>query len=159
MAKEPSEHTVISWKAPEFLHYKKDVWWFPVQAGVTVLLTGYFILTKQYLVAIIVILGAIIIYQVAHQEPEILPVTFTVDGIRFKGKTILFSNIKTFWIVETEHAKQLYLQQTERLSSPVVIPLIKQDIDKVRGFLSHYIPETPDVKESFAEKMNRVLKI
>lgn len=159
MAKDPSEHTVISWKAPEFLHYKKNVWWFPVLAVLTVLFTIYFILTNQYIVAIIVVLGGYTIYQLAHQEPEVLPVTFTVDGIRFKGKSILFSNIKTFWIVETEHTKQLYLQQAERFSLPVVIPLVKQDIDKVRGFLKHYIPETPEVKESFAELLNRMLRI
>jgi hypothetical protein len=104
-------------------------------------------------------LGAITIYQLAHEEPEVLPVTFTVDGIRFKGKSFLFTAIKTFWIIETDHVKSLYLQQAERFTSPIVIPLVKQDVEKVREFLRHYIPETHDAKEDIAEKVNRWLRI
>lgn len=159
MAKQPSKHTVISWKAPEFLHYKKSPWWFPVQALITLVLVALFILTKQYLPAIIVVLGAIIIYQLAHQEPEVLPVTFTSDGIRFKSHAFHFSQLKTFWIIESENVRNLYLQRVERFTAPVVIPLVKEDVEKVRDYLAHYLPETKEAREDFAERLNRWLKI
>ncbi len=154
-----SEHTILSWKAPEFLHYKKNSWWFPIMAAVTLALTTIFLLTSQYIVAIIVILGAIVMYRLAHQEPAVSSVTFTATGIKFKGQLIPFSALKTFWILEKTEVKRLYLQKTERFSAPVVIPLIQQDINKVRDFLEHFLPETHDVEEDIADKLNRLLRI
>lgn len=159
MAKEPNDQTILSWKAPEFLHYKKSHWWFPLQALATVVLVVLFVLTNEYIAAIIVVLGAIILYQLAHEEPEVLPVTFTTDGVRFKGHAVRFADLKTFWITETDHVKKLHLQKIERFTLPIVIPLIKQDVDKIRDFLSHYLPETTDMEEDFADKLNRWLRI
>lgn len=159
MPKKTDDHTIISWKAPEFFHYKKSHWWFPAQAAITLALTAIFILTGQYLVAIIVVLGAIIIYQLAHQEPEVLPVIFSPQGIKCKGRFLPYQELKSFWIIESGSVKKLYLQQVERFSLPVVVPLVKQDIEKVRAFLRHYIPENTDVKEDFADKLLRFLRI
>lgn len=129
-------------------------------AMITLALTTYFILTQSYLVAIIVVLGGYTIYQLAHQEPEVLPVTFSTDGVKFKGKVLPFSTMKTFWI--TEHgpnARRLYLQQIDRFSTPLVIPIVKHDVEKVRDFLKRYIPESHNVKEDMSEKLNRWLRI
>jgi hypothetical protein len=153
------DHTIISWKAPEFFHYKKSQWWFPFLAVAILILTTIFILTSQYLVAIIVILGGATIYRLAHQEPEVLPVTFSTHGVSFKGKSLEFKNLKTFWITDHEEAHRLHLQSVERFSVPLVIPLVKEDVEKVRSFLKHYLPETHDVVEDLADRINRILKI
>ncbi len=159
MTEKKTETTILSWKAPEFLHYKKNTWWFPILAASTVIFTTIFLLTGQYFVAIIVILGAIVMYRLAHQEPAVLPVIFTATGIKFKGELIPFTTLKTFWILEEAEVKRLYLQKIERFSAPVVIPLVKQDITKVRDFLQHFLPETHEVKEDIADKLNRFLRI
>ncbi len=153
------ENTVISWKAPEFFHYKKGNWWFPLLALVVLVLTALFILTKQYLVAIIVVLGGIVIYRLAHQEPEVIPVTFTTKSIEFKGRSLLFDEIKNFWLIESEASHVLYLQTVERFSRPIVIPLIKADVEKVRDFLSQYAPEEKEPREDLADRINRWLRI
>jgi hypothetical protein len=153
------DHTIISWKAPEFARYKKGGWWFPVQAIVTVALTLLFILTNQYLVAIIVVLGAYVIYRLAHQEPEILSVNFSTQGITFKSKYYPFRQLKTFWIIDTGETYRLHLQPIERLGFPVIIPLIAEDVEKVRDFLSHYLPETHNAEEDLADRINRILRI
>lgn len=158
-SKQGDDPTLLSWKAPEFQHYKKNPLWFPIQAAVTLGLTTYFVLTKQYLVSIIVILGAIILYRLAHQEPEVLPVVFSPQGIKFKEKLWPYKSLKSFWIIDVGGVKRLYLQRLERLSSPIVILLAKEDIEKVRGFLGHYLPEIHDVREDFAEKLNHWLRI
>lgn len=153
------DHTIISWKAPEFFRYKKGSWWFPVQALITVALTTIFILTEQYLVAIIVVLGASVIYRLAHQEPEILPVNFSTQGISFKGQYYPFKRLKTFWIIDAGEMHRLHLQPIERLGFPVAIPLIAEDVEKVRDFLSHYLPETHNAEEDLADRINRILRI
>lgn len=158
--KQPHEdHTILSWKAPEFHHYKKNEWWFPLQALVTLVLTAFFVLTKQYLVAIIVVLGAITIYQLAHQEPEVSPVIFSPDGIKFRGQLILYNRLKSFWIIEAGSVRKLYLQKIERLSAPVSIPVVREDVEKIRDFLKNYLPERTDAQEDLADRVNRLLKI
>ena len=159
MAEEKDEHTVISWKAPEFFHYKKGWWWFPILAAITLIITATFIFMHQYFAAIVIVVGGFVIYQLAHQEPEVLPVIFSTRGIKFKDQFYPFDRFKTFWIIDNEQVKKLHLQSIERFSLPIVIPLIKQDIAKVREFLNHYLPETHDAKEDFADWLNRILKI
>lgn len=159
MSKRSEDHTVLSWKAPEFHFHKKNHWWFPLLALVTLVLTTLFILTQQYIVAIIVVLGGMILYQLAHQEPEVLPVVFSPRGIKFKGRFWSFRDLKSFWIIEIDQQRRLHLQSVERFASPVVIPIAKQDIEKVREFLQHYLPENQNVTEDFADRLNRWLKI
>ncbi len=159
MSNDPKEQTLLSWKAPEFHHYKKGQWWFPALALVTLVLTTYFVLTQQYLVAIIIILGGITVYRLAHQEPDVLPVIFSPQGIKFRDKLYLFSNLKTFWILEHDEHNRLYIQPVERFSTVVAIPIVKEDIEKVRDFLRYHLPESHDATEDLADRLNRWLKI
>lgn len=159
MKKKHDDHTLISWKAPEFHYHKKGQWWFPVQAFATLALVAFFVLTRQYLVAIIIILGAMVIYQLAHQEPEILPVIFSPRGVKFKGKVYTFDRLRSFWIVEAGRHYRLHLQPIERLSASVAIPMVKEDVEKIRDFLQHYLPENHDVQEDLADRLNRWLQI
>lgn len=159
MKKETEEHTILSWKAPEFHFHRKGQWWFLIQAGLTLALTVLFLLTRQFLVAIIVVLGAAIIYQLAHQEPEVLPVIFSPRGLKYKGRTWEFADLKTFWIIEAGTNYRLHLQSVKRLSTSIAIPLPKDDVAKVRDFLGHYLPETLDAEEDLADRVNRYLRI
>ncbi len=154
-----TEQTIFSWKAPEFHHYKKGQWWFPVLALITLGFTAYFVLTRQFLVAIIIILGAITIYQLAHQEPEVLPVIFTPQGIKARGQFFLFSQLKSFWIAESDQIRRLYLQPIARFRSPLAIPIVKEDVNKIRDFLKHYLPENQTAEEDLADRLNRLLRI
>ncbi len=159
MTKERSEQTLLSWKTPEFHHYKKNPWWFPVLAAVTLTLTALFILTQQYLVAIIIILGGLTTYQLAHVEPEIAPVIFSPDGIKFHSRFYAYNRLRTFWIIETPQTKHLYLEPIERFGRIVAIPLARQDTENIRDFLKHYLPETHGVDEGMADRLNRWLRI
>lgn len=159
MGQSSKEHTLLSWKAPEFHYHKKGQWWFPILAVATLSLTALFILTQQYLVAIIVILGGLVIYQLAHAEPEIAPVIFSPNGIKFHARFFAYNKLRTFWIIETDQAKRLYVQPIERFSRPVAIPLVKQDVEKIRDFLRHYLPESHDVEEDLGDILTRWLKI
>ncbi len=98
MVKLPDEQTIISWKAPEFIHYKKNQWWFPTLALVTVALTTIALLTHQYVLAVIVVLSGWIIYQLAHTEPEVVAVIFSTAGIKFRDRTYSFDRLRSFWI-------------------------------------------------------------
>lgn len=153
------DHTIISWKAPEFHFHKKSQWWFPIQAFITLALTVFFILTEQYVVAIIIILGASILYRLAHQEPEVLPVIFSPSGLKFKGQSYLYSRLKSFWIVESGRHHRLHLQPVDRFAGAVAIPMSEHDVEKVRDFLGHYLPEKHGVTEDLADRLNRWLQI
>lgn len=159
MRKDTAKHTILSWKAPEFHYHKKGAWWFPIQALVTLGLVAYFILTNQFLVAIIVVLGSIIIYRLAHAEPEVLPVDFSPTGLKYKSRYWDFRDLKTFWIVESGEHHRLHLLSTERLAVPISIALSKDDVAKTRDFLSHYLPETHQQTEDLADRLLRWLRI
>lgn len=162
MDKTKPDRTVLSWKAPEYHHYKKGQWWFPLQALLTLVLVTYFILTNQYLVAIIVVLGAIIIYRLAHAEPVVFPVIFSAEGIKFRERFWPFQDLKTFWITSSGRdgqIRKLYLKSVERFSGLITIPLIHQDSEKVRTFLKQHLPEAHEASEDLADRINRWLKI
>lgn len=155
----PNDHTLISWKAPQFHYHKKTPLWFPIQAFVTLAVVVFFVLTGQYFVSIIVILGAIVIYQLAHQEPEVMPVIFTPQGINFNGKLYPFDRLKSFWIIESAKHSRLHLQPIDRFATSVSIPSASEDSDKIRDLLRHYLPERHDAEEDLADRLNRWLRI
>lgn len=162
MVKEKTDRTILSWKAPEYHHYKKSQWWFPVQALMTLILVTYFVLTNQLLVAIIVALGAIMIYQLAHSEPVVYPVIFSTEGIRFRDRFWAFQDLKSFWITESGRdgrVRKLYLKPIQRFTGLITIPLIHQDTGKVRGFLKKELPEAHEAGEDLADRINRWLRI
>lgn len=128
-------------------------------AAATLIVSAFFVLTGQYLIAIIVVLGGLTIYQLAHQEPAVLPVNFSAKGIKYKGRYYDFSQLKSFWIIENEAHNRLHLQPVGRLTASIAIPMAGENIEKVRDFLSHYLPEQREVEEDLADRINRWLRI
>jgi hypothetical protein len=137
-----SEDT-IRWSAYEHAHIERGSDWF-IALGVTTLAIALIsILFHNVFFAILVILAAVIIWQLAIIPPEIIEFELSDKGIRVNGTLHRYREIISFW-VEDEHNynRPLLLVDTIKLMSPnIIIPIEDVDPSLVRAFLAERLTE------------------
>lgn len=150
---------MISWTAPEFVHYPKEKWWFAAVAAAGIILVGYFLLRKDLLTAALFLLLLPIIYYFSRAKPRTLNIKLDGRGLKINEQQISYQQIRNFWIVyEPPHVKTLNFETAAYLNRYVTLQLENEDPLKIRQFLLEYLPEDLDRGEQFADKLSRTLK-
>ncbi len=138
----PKSGVLYEWDAPEFTKHEKDVYWFATLAIVSVALVIFFLLTKNYLGTLVVIMLAALVYVYSQKEPGMIHFAITPLGINVGRNSHPFEELKSFWIFyEPGEIKEVSFR-TKRLTSPyLALPLGKANPVKVRQTLLKFLPE------------------
>ncbi len=151
---------LMSWRAPEYEQQEKSRGWFIGAGIIAALLIGASIWMRNYLLIIIVVLFAIVIYTLHKKEPLVLKIKLTEKGIRFGKKFYPYKNIENFWIIYDPPAKTLNLKTTSTLFPQVSLQIQDQDPLRIRDLLLDYIEEDGEkTEETNGERLARRLKI
>lgn len=149
---------MIEWEAAEFIQYKRNNTWYALLVIIALTLAVLAFIFQYWTSLILVFLALIVIWLHTKKEPRRITFTLTNEGLGVDKNFHLFSDLQSFWILETPYEKQLTIRQKKALSIRLEIPLGEQDKKQVRDFLIKYLPEKEE-EESLITILARVLKI
>lgn len=131
----------ISWETLEYEHKEKSQDWFWI-LGVLAFGGAFLsILFKNFLLAIIILLGAFAMYHHAKRPPERIKILINKKGIQVKGVLYPHERIESFW-VETETPTPKLMLKSDRPFMPHFhLPIEGIPPEKIREYLLDHVPE------------------
>ncbi len=155
----PNQNKTLTWEAPEFKHYEKNLGWYTTLIAIAILVVGFFVITGDYFAAVTmaIITGMIIFF--SRQKPGLVEVEINNKHIKFGNLIFLFKHLKSFWVVSNEKHKTLNIETSTLLNNLLVIELENQDPEEVRQLLLNHLPEHPEkIHETFAQRVIHFFK-
>lgn len=131
------------WDAIEHEHSKKSVDWF--WALGIIILTGIIlsVISKNYLLAILLGLGGVLIGWRANDDDDLVHVEISERGIKLNKDLYTHDTIKSFWMYVDHHDRNRLVIVTSRAVMPQRILTLPESIKAtdLREFLVDYIEE------------------
>ena len=150
--------TKIEWTALEFKKYKKSKKWFVFPTLIALIIIIAAILTKNFLLAIAIILTAFIVRIYAKKEPRKIKFSISGKGIQIDKNIYRFEDLKSFWIFyEPPKVKEISFRSKKTFMPYIKIPLGNQDPNKARELLLKFLTERKH-SESIIDEWTRKIK-
>ena len=132
----------ITWKAPEHHHTEKGNDWFWALGIVAIAGAIVALLFKNFLFALLIVIGSFTMSLLAAKPARILSFTLTERGILIDGSLYPYQILVAFWIEDrTENHPLLIIDSSRFLTPHLLIPLEDVDADAVREYLLKHLPE------------------
>lgn len=134
--------TKIEWAAPEFTKHKKEKNWFALPAFIALIVIIIAIFLKNFLLIVVTILAAFVLFLYALKEPKKIKFTINGKGIQIDQTLYRYEKLKSFWIFyEPPEVKEISLRSKKKFMPYIKIPLDDQNPVKIRRFLLRFLPE------------------
>ncbi|MEK7158260.1 MAG: hypothetical protein AAB733_01660 [Patescibacteria group bacterium] len=161
MPANPRGKLLLYWKIAEFEHFERTMLWYIVAGVVTVGLLVYAILAANYLFAVIILLGAIILLYDHFRKPGKIDAEITQEGVQVGKHFHPFDTLQEFWLVyNPPESKWLYLRFKAFWHSEISIPLEHMNPLKIREILLNYLPEdVTEESESLSDVIRRSFRL
>jgi hypothetical protein len=152
-----ANEVAFSWQASEFVHHHKGPGWYATLfGGLAVLaiiagLLGYWL----EIGAFVAMGAAIMVY--ARKPPRTLMYELTPKGITIEGKEYLYTEFRSFGVLEEDEWHSIDLEPVKRLSPRISVLFDSDDYDDIVDHLELHLPRTdrdPDV----IERLSRFLR-
>lgn len=140
--------TLHEWILSEFEEHERGHLWYFLVISVGVVLVLIAIFSDNFLFALIIILGAIIMFLQHHQEPQRVLFQITELGIVLGKKFYSFSELNDFYIIyQPPRVKALFIG-TKSIARPTLrIPLYSQNPIEIRHTLLQHLDEDLEKEE------------
>ncbi len=157
----PYGEEIHSWLIDEYERHERGPLWYAIAFIVGVGMVLYAMITQNFLFAIIVIMGGIIVGLSSMREPRRLLFQMTSRGVLVGDEFVPYKNLKSFWILyDPPHTKCLYLDFRNSITPHIRVALEDQDPLKVRSALLEFLHEESSREgEPISELLGRVLKL
>jgi len=147
-----------AWEAKEFENHPRTTKWYLYAGIIIFILLIITILSKNYLLSFIILVGAFILIQSKHEEST--SIELSEYGIRI-GETLLpYDKILSFWISRSTEEKPLLILKIDRTFHPIeTIPIDENlPVSQIRNFLNEFVEEI-EMKEPLPRKIITKFKI
>lgn len=155
------EQLIMTWRAPEFRHYPKNVAWYTTLFIVAFFIIGFLaVVQKDIFGAVSIFILTIFVVIFSGQKPRDVQVAITDKGISLDETYIPHSTIRHYWVVDNEKHQTLNLETTSYLNRIIIIQLDGIDPNEVRDMLGQLVPHHPDLEatETVAQRVMHRLK-
>lgn len=161
---EPKSNTgqsLLRWTFTEFKRpHRTRSWW--ITAGiVTAVLVIYSIFTSNFLFAIIVLIGAVLLINEYRRNPRRIECHITNTGIIIGKKFWRYNELRNYWIAyHPPEVTNLYILPKSPFDPRVTVPLTNMNPLKIRKILNKYTEEDLEREdEPTSEALTRLLKL
>jgi hypothetical protein len=131
------------WDGTEHEHVEKSVDWY-WGLGI-IMVTGIIIaiISKNYLLAILLFIGGVLLGYYANDKPEPVHVEISERGIKLDDALFTYETMKSFWMYQDTQKKNQLMLITGRSVLPERIISIPDtmDIMELHAFLLEYLEE------------------
>jgi hypothetical protein len=149
---------VISWQAPEFIEYKKDIWWYVGLVFIGIVLIAIFYFTDNLLAIIMIILAEIVIIMTAKQKPKIRSYKLSKDGLYINNKLYPMKDLKSFFITYVENTPNLHFEMVKKFSPPLNVFLAETDENQILNLIRSHLPENTKIKATASDLFSKWFK-
>ena len=122
----------ITWQAPAFKYYPKDVSWYWLSFIIAIMLMAFAVWQKNLLFAVFIFLAEIMIFTWAGRRPELIKFKIDEKGISIAGKIYNYSDLEKFCLRPDSEGPR------ESASSPRESVIFEELIIKRKTHLNPY---------------------
>ena len=140
----------LEWQTFEYDHNEKSSDWFwvvGILGGIGIILA---ILFKDFLFAIVLLLGTFTVLMYGARKPELITVSISTKGIRAKNDLFPFKNLLGFALQDIEEPYKLMIHSNRPFLPHIIIPLDGIDPKLIRERLS-VVLEEEQFEETFID--------
>ena len=138
----------IYWDYYEYEFQEKSADWFWILGTIAVLIIIIAIILKDFLLALIIMLGAFILGTYARRPPSILTYGLSRYGVKHGESIFRYDTLKSFWV--NKDSNHLIVESSRMVKPHILIPLGDTDPELVREKLLPILSEK-EYKESFSD--------
>ena len=149
----------IIWQAAEFDVYTRDWRWHAIFSLVLVLLVGYAIYSKQWiLLAIVLVVGGLLLFSNRIRPRQM---TYKIDnsGLNVNDKLYPFEQLKNYWFHTKEGRVYLNFVSTSKFMPTITIKINPDQQENIKLALSNILPMSGNSGEDWIDKINHWLKV
>lgn len=146
----------ITWQAHEYNPTELSQDWYYYVGGAGVVLFIIALLTKNFLFAVLIIIGTGLIILLGTRPPELITFSLTPQGLQVKDQLYLYRNIVAFGLKDHEQPHKLMMHVNRYFAPHLIIPLEDIDPELIRATLRPILPEV-HFEESFVDLMIEAL--
>lgn len=152
---------MLAWEFYDRPRYNRGRWWYIFMILVGAALLVYALFSANFLFALIIVMGALVIYVSTIYEPKPIRFAITELGFEVGNRFLSFRDVRSFWFFyDPPTAKILYLDLSGLTESRVRVDLADQNPNEVRAVLARYLREdVTQVEEPLSDSLSRLLKI
>ncbi|MBP7820796.1 hypothetical protein KA043_01680 [Candidatus Saccharibacteria bacterium] len=152
------ENSLYAWQASEFAANEKNTSWYLILAVTAVILSAItFLITKEYLSIIVIVVLAIAVGFYGNIKPRTLSYSIEELGIKIGEKFYSFNEFKSFSVLEDMAVPSINLMPIKKLMMPISIYVAPNDLSKVADILGNYLP-FEEKQRDFADKLSHRLR-
>ncbi len=145
---------LLQWSALEYAPRERGPYWFLPPSAVALAFVIFGILIQSWFFTAFVILALFVILLYARRAPREYRFAVAKEGVYIGNTLHRFSELKSFWIIETVQPPELSLETTRRLHPYLHLPLGDLHPNKIKSVLSGLLPEQ-EHKEFFTDQIAR----
>ena len=174
MSNDSTKQNAIQWQVPEYRTPKRSRNWY-LLATLFVLIALFFCFftisswqivflgsKSNFLFALIIFMSTAIMIIHDSQEPRMINVKLSPDGIYIGKRFYDYDSIKNFCVLykPKQSIKNLYLEFTNKMLPRLSVPLRSQDPLNIRNYLVRYLDEDLDrVAPPLSETLTKIFKL
>lgn len=148
------DNELARWTASEFVsHDKTAKWYVALGLGAVGLSAIIFLLTRQLLSVIVIVVMALLFAVYASAKPRTLDYTLTANGLLIGEKFYPFNSIKSYSVIEEEGMPYIQLLMQKRLSVPIVVYVAPEQVDQIAETMGNFVPYDQK-KRDIADKIS-----
>jgi hypothetical protein len=153
-----SDQILLSWQAPEFRHYEKNIGWYVTLFAIAILIIGYELFQQDFFGALTIGILTFFVLLFGRQRPQVVTIELTAKAVKIEDFYIPYKSIRHFWIVNNSSHKTLNIETTAYLNRFFLLELEDQDPEAVRELLLQVLPEHSSTEETFSQRLRHRLK-
>lgn len=145
--------STVSWTASEFIAYQKGVGWYVVALMALLVIGGIiFLITKDYISAIMTSLLIFVFIVFASRKPRVLNYEISDQGIHIGNNLINFSTLKSFAVIDEGSIRSIDLLPLKRFMPSISMYFEPQDELNIVQALGSYLPKE-ERNQPFIDKL------
>jgi len=153
---------IAAWQVPEYDKHERPRSWYISISVIVISLLLYSYFTANFLFAVIIIIGSMIIIWNDGREPDLVRIALTSEGVEVGRKFYDYDELKNFSIVYKPNidVKKLYFEFKSPLKQRLSIQLDGMNPLPIRENLLKYLPEDLErTNESLSEGLAKLFKL
>jgi uncharacterized membrane protein YobD (UPF0266 family) len=147
----------VEWTASEYVAHEKSAGWYgALFAGSILIIVLVFVITRDVLASIVVLLSCIAISIYAARKPATNKYIINEKGVQVQERFRPYSEFRSFSIVEEGAIDTVWLKPLKRFSPPVVMHFSPEDEQKITDVLANFLPHEDrelDAIDRFSKRM------
>ena len=131
----------VEWTASEYIAHEKGAGWYGLlTAGGGLLVVFVYVVTRDILASIVILLSCAAIGVYAGRKPATKRYVLDEKGIQADEKFHLYSEFRSFSVVEEGAINSIWLKPLKRFAPIVVMYYSPEDEQKIVDVLANFLP-------------------